>query len=445
MSTATVRPFEVTHRGVLAIAIPMTLAYLSTPLVGLVDTGVIGQLGDAALIGGIALGAVIFDIVFTTMNFLRSGTTGLTAQAHGAQDRTEVDASFFRALIVAVAIGFAVLALKDVILEVALSLIGGSEAVQAATRTYYGIRVLATPFALINYVILGWLIGLNRAGLALVLQTVLNGVNIGLSLYLVLGLDYGVAGVGWASFAAEALTALVGFFIAFGLIERMCMPHRGVILDRGALLRMIAVNRDIMIRSFALLFAFAFFTSQSAGHGDVVLAANQVLMTLFFVGSFFLDGMATAAEQLAGRSVGARYRPAFDRSLKLTVGWGFAIGLAASLVFWVAGPAIIDAMTTNEAVRETARLYLPFAALTPLVGTLAFQMDGVFIGATWSADMRNMMLLSLALYIAIWWTLTPLLGVSGLWIALLVFLGARGLSLLWRTRARAAMAFPGGR
>ncbi|MEQ9690368.1 MAG: MATE family efflux transporter [Bauldia litoralis] len=445
MSTATVRPFEVTHRGVLAIAIPMTLAYLSTPLVGLVDTGVIGQLGDAALIGGIALGAVIFDIVFTTMNFLRSGTTGLTAQAHGAQDRTEVDASFFRALIVAVAIGFAVLALKDVILEVALSLIGGSEAVQTATRTYYGIRVLATPFALINYVILGWLIGLNRAGLALVLQTILNGVNIGLSLYLVLGLDYGVAGVGWASFAAEALTAAVGFFIAFGLIERMRMPHRGVILDRGALIRMIAVNRDIMIRSFALLFAFAFFTSQSAGHGDVVLAANQVLMTLFFVGSFFLDGMATAAEQLAGRSVGARYRPAFDRSLKLTVGWGFAIGFAASLVFWIAGPAIIDAMTTNEAVRETARLYLPFAALTPLVGTLAFQMDGVFIGATWSADMRNMMLLSLALYIAIWWVLTPLLGVSGLWIALLVFLGARGLSLLWRTRARAAMAFPGGR
>ncbi len=443
MSTFTVRPFEVTHRGVLAIAIPMTLAYLSTPLVGLVNTGVIGQLGDAALIGGIALGAVIFDIVFTTMNFLRSGTTGLTAQAHGAQDRTEVDAAFFRALIVAVAIGLAVLVLKDVILEVALSLIGGSEAVQAATRTYYGVRVLATPFALINYVILGWLIGLNRAGLALLLQTVLNGVNIVLSLVLVLKLDYGVAGVGWASFAAEAVTAMLGFVIAFRLINRMRMPHRGVILDRGALLKMIAVNRDIMIRSFALLFAFAFFTSRSAAHGDVVLAANQILMTLFFVGSFFLDGMATAAEQFAGRAVGARYRPAFDRSLKLTVGWGFAIAIVVSLVFWAAGPVIIDTMTTNAAVRATARLYLPFAAATPLIGTLAFQMDGVFIGATWSADMRNMMLLSLALYIAVWWLLTPLLGVSGLWIALLVFLGVRGLSLLWRTRAKAAMAFPG--
>lgn len=442
MNPPTVRPFDVTHRGVLAIAIPMTLAYLSTPLVGAVDTGVIGQLGDAALIGGIALGAVIFDIVFTTMNFLRSGTTGLTAQAHGAQDRAEVDAAFFRALIVAVAIGLAVLALQDLILGAALSLMGGSEAVQAATRTYYGVRVLATPFALANYVILGWLIGLGRAGLALLLQTVLNGVNIVLSMLFVLELDYGVAGVGWASFAAEALTALLGFFLAFRLINREALPHRGLILERAAILKMIAVNRDIMIRSFALLFAFAFFTSRSASHGDVILAANQILMTLFFVGSFFLDGLATAAEQFAGRSVGARYRPAFDQSLKLTIGWGFAIAAVVSLIFWVAGPFIIEAMTTNEAVRATAMFYLPYAALTPLVGTLAFQMDGVFIGATWSADMRNMMLLSLALYLAVWWVLTPLLGVSGLWIALLVFLGVRGISLLWRTRAKAAGAFP---
>ena len=442
MTLSTVRPFDVTHRGVLAIAIPMTLAYLSTPLVGVVNTGVIGQLGDAALIGGIALGAVIFDIVFTTMNFLRSGTTGLTAQAHGAQDRTEVDAAFFRALIVAVAIGLAVLALKDVILDVALALMGGSDAAQAATRAYYGVRVLATPFALCNYVILGWLIGLGRAGLALLLQTVLNGINIALSIVFVLHLHYGVTGVAWASFAAEAVTAVVGFVIAFRLINRERMPHRGLIIERRAIVRMIAVNRDIMIRSFALLFAFAFFTSQSAAHGDVVLAANQILMTLFFVGSFFLDGMATAAEQFAGRSLGAHYRPAFDRSLKLTVGWGYAIAAVVSLIFWVAGPFIIEAMTTSEPVRATARLYLPFAVLTPLVGTLAFQMDGVFIGATWSADMRNMMLLSLALYLIVWWVLTPPIGVAGLWIALLVFLGVRGISLLWRTRAKVRTAFP---
>lgn len=436
------RPFSVTHRGVLAIAVPMTLAYMSTPLVGVVDTGVIGQLGDAALIGGIALGAVIFDIVFTTMNFLRAGTTGLTAQAHGAQDRTEVDAAFFRAMIVALAIGFLVLVLKDAILGIALWMVGGSEAVQQATRVYYDIRVLATPVALANYVILGWLIGLGRAGSALFLQTVLSGTNIGLSVLLVLHFDFGVAGVAWASFAAEALTAVLGVAMVLLTMDRSTFPGRDLIFKRTAIFKMIAVNRDIMIRSFALLFAFTFFVSQSAGYGDVILAANHVLMALFFIGSFFLDGMATAAEQLAGKALGARYRPAFDRSLRLTVGWGFGIGAVASLVFWLAGPWIIDAMTTNEAVRESARFYLPFAALTPLVGTLAFQMDGVFIGATWSVDMRNMMLLSLAIYLIVWWVLTPMIGVSGLWIAFLLFLGLRGVTLLWRSRARVRMAFP---
>ncbi len=430
-----------THRGVLAIAVPMTLAYMSTPLVGAVDTGVIGQLGDAALIGGIALGAVIFDIVFTTMNFLRASTVGLTAQAHGAHDRPEVNAAFFRAMIVAVLIGLVVLALAGVILDAALALMGGSPAVQAATRAYYDVRVLATPFALANYVVLGWLIGIGRAGLALVLQTILNGTNIVLSALFVLEFDYGIAGVGWASVAAEVVTALIGVAIALRLMDRV-WPSRDLILDRVAIMKMTVLNRDIMIRSFALLFAFAFFTRQSAASGDIVLAANQVLMTLFFVGAFFLDGMATAAEQLAGKSVGARYRPAFDRSLRLTVGWGFAIGATASLVFFVAGAFVIDVMTTNEAVRETARFYLTFAALTPLAGTLAFQMDGVFIGATWSVDMRNMMLLSLALYLATWAVLTPFLGVSGLWLAFLVFLGARGITLLWRTRSRVREAFP---
>jgi MATE family multidrug resistance protein len=196
-----------------------------------------------------------------------------------------------------------------------------------------------------------------------------------------------------------------------------------------------------MIRSFALLFAFAFFTSRSAAENDVVLAANQVLITFFFVGSFFLDGLATAAEQFAGRAIGARYRPAFERSLLLTVGWGYVVAILLSAILWFAGTAIVAAMTTNEEVRATALLYLPYAALTPLVGTLAFQMDGVFIGATWSRDMRNMMLLSVAVYLAAWWALAPILGIAGLWVALLVFLGVRGLALLVICLRRIAPAF----
>jgi len=202
------------------------------------------------------------------------------------------------------------------------------------------------------------------------------------------------------------------------------------------------VNRDIMIRSFALLFAFGFFTARSAAAGDVILAANEILLNLTILGAYFLDGLAAAAEQLAGRAIGARHRPAFERALKLTVVWGYAVAAAISLLLWFAGPAIIDLMTTSETVRAAGREFLAYAALVPIVGTLAYQMDGVFIGATWSADMRNMMLFSLAVYLAVWWALSGPLGIDGLWIALLVFLGLRGITLLWRSRARIGTAFP---
>jgi len=446
MTTAgsAVRPFEVTHRGVLAIALPMTLAYLSTPLLGAVNTAVIGRLGDAALLGGLAIGAIIFDVVFTTFNFLRSGTTGFTAQAHGARDPSELQAVFWRALILALVAGLVVIALHDAILAAALSFMGGSDAVRGATTTYYKIRVLATPLALANYVILGWLIGRGRALLALILQSVLNGVNIILSVALVSGWGYGVAGVAWAAFAAESVTAVLGMVVVLRLSQTADRPDMARMLNLKAFRRMLSVNGDIMIRSFALLFAFAFFTSRSAAENDVVLAANQILITFFFVGSYFLDGLATAAEQFAGRAVGARYRPAFERSLALTIAWGFAVALVLSAVLWIAGSAIVAVMTTNEEVRVTALIYLPYAALTPIVGTLAFQMDGVFIGATWSRDMRNMMLLSVAIYLATWWMLAPILGVAGLWIALLAFLGARGLALLLICRRRIAPAFAEG-
>jgi MATE family multidrug resistance protein len=419
----------------------MTLAYLSTPLLGAVNTAVIGRLGDAALLGGLAIGAIIFDVVFTTFNFLRSGTTGFTAQAYGARDGSELEAVFWRALVLALVAGLIVVVLHDGILTAMFAFMGGSEAVREATATYYKIRVLATPLALANYVILGWLIGRGRALLALVIQSVLNGINIVLSVALVSGLGYGVAGVAWAAFIAETTTAVLGIVVVLRLLKAAGRPDKVRIFDLGAFRRKLSVNGDIMIRSFALLFAFAFFTSRSAAENDVVLAANQVLITFFFVGSFFLDGLATAAEQFAGRAIGARYRPAFERSLLLTVGWGYVVAILLSAILWFAGTAIVAAMTTNEEVRATALLYLPYAALTPLVGTLAFQMDGVFIGATWSRDMRNMMLLSVAVYLAAWWALAPILGIAGLWVALLVFLGVRGLALLVICLRRIAPAF----
>ena len=437
-----IRPFEVTHRGMLAIAAPMTLAYLSTPVVGVVNLGAVGQIGDPAMVGGVAIGALIFSFIFSTFNFLRAGTTGLVAQAVGAGDKASASEWLARALLLAIAIGLAVVLLREPIATLGLRLVGGSEAVQAATRDYWHVRALATPFTLANYVVLGWLIGLGRAGLGLALQIVLNGVNIVLSLVFVLGLGLGVEGVGWASFTAEAGTALVGVVVIIRLTGGADWPRLARIIERAGFLRMIAVNRDIMIRSFVLLTAFGFFTAQSARGGDVTLAANEILLNFTALAAFFLDGLAAAAEQFAGRAVGARYRAGFDRSLRLVIGWGFAVAVVVSLVVLLAGPWLIDLMTTSPEVRAVARQYLPFAALVPLAGTLAYQMDGVFIGATWSVEMRNMMLVSLAVYFAAWAVLAPLLGITGLWIALLILLGVRGVTLLWMTRGKADAVFP---
>lgn len=437
-----VRPFEVSNRSVLLIALPMTLAYLSTPILGLVDTAVIGQLGDAALIGGIALGGILFDLVFTTCNFLRSGTTGLTAQAVGAVDHAEERAVFFRAALLALALGLAVAVLRAPMLEAGLFVMGGSAEVQAATRRYFLVRALSAPFALMNYAVLGWFIGRGQAGIGLVLQTVLNGLNILLSLVFVLHFDWGITGVASATVLSEMTAAGIGLVLVARAMRHGVLPSRQLVLDKDAFRRMIAVNRDIMIRSFTLLFAFGFFTSRSAVQGDTILAANAILEKFFLVGGYFLDGFATAAEQIAGRAVGARYRPAFDRAVKLTLVWGFALAGLAALFFFAAGDAIVALMTTAEEVRAAASTYLVWAALTPLFGVVAFQMDGVFIGATWSRDMRNMMLLSLAVFLAAYWALFPPFGNHGLWLALEIFLGIRGITLGYMCGRRAAETFP---
>lgn len=433
--------FSVTHRSVLAIAVPMTLAYLSTPLLGVVDMAVIGRLGDAALLGGIALGGIIFDLVFTTFNFLRSGTTGLTAQAVGGRNDEEVKATLLRALVIAFAGGLAVIALNAPLLKVGLWFLGGSEDVQAATGRYFDIRMFSAPFLLANYAILGWFIGLGRAGTGLLLQLVLNGLNIVLSVLFVIGLDWSVEGVALATVLSEIAATLLGGVLVLASAKKGSWPEMSVIFDRRLLLRMMAVNRDIMIRSFTLLYAFAFFMARSADQGDTVLAANALLEKFIMVGAFFLDGLATAAEQLAGRAVGARYRPAFDRTLKLTALWSFALAGLLALLFWALGPTLINFMTTAPEVRLSAETYLVWAVMTPLFGVLAFQMDGVFIGATWSATMRNMMLLSLALYLAAYYSLFPLLGNHGLWLAFLLFFGIRGVTLLAACRKRAAETF----
>jgi len=262
-----------------------------------------------------------------------------------------------------------------------------------------------------------------------------------LSVWFVMGLGWSVEGAALATVLSEAAAA------AFGLILILARPRPGswppveVVLDKRLLLRMMALNRDIMIRSFALLYAFAFFMARSADQGDTALAANAVLQKFILLSSYFLDGLATAAEQLAGQAVGARARAAFGRALKLTALWSFAMAAFLTLVFSLFGPLLIDVLTTSPEVRAFARDYLVWAALMPLLGVLAYQMDGVYIGATWSGTMRNMMLVSLAAYIAAYYAFFPIFGNHGLWLAISLFLGLRGLTLLATCRRRTNETF----
>lgn len=421
------RAFAVTLPAVFAIAVPMTLAHVTTPLIGITDTAVIGQLGSAALLGAVALGALLFDFLGTVFNFLRMGTTGLVAQAMGAGDVEAEGLTLWRALAIALAAGLAIVALQVPIGELFLLAMGASGEVNEAAREYFAVRVWGMPLMLANYAILGWLLGLARARTGLAVQIVLSLTNIVLSVALVLGLGWGIIGVAAASVAAEAAALALGAAIVAR--SGVPLPVLARVMEPVGLKRMLTVNRDILIRSTLLIATFSFFTAVGARLGDVTLAANAVLMNLFLVSAYLLDGFATAAEQLGGRAVGARYRPAFDRTVRLTVAASLVAGAVLSAIWLVTGPGIVGLMTTAEGVRESAGRFLPWAALTPLAGALAFVMDGLFIGATWTAAMRNMMLASAALFVALWWLLTPPLGNDGLWLAMLAYLAARGLTL----------------
>ena len=435
------RPFEVTNRLVFAIAVPMTLAFLTTPLLGLVDTAVVGRLGDPALLGGLAIAAILFDLVFATFNFLRSATTGLVAQAMGREDTTAEQAVFWRSFMISAVAGIAIIATTPLLLAVGLAFMGAKGEVATAAETYLLIRSLSAPAALANYAILGYVLGRGMGGTGLFLQTVINGTNIVLSVTLALGLGYGLEGVAWATVAAEVTGCAAGFWIIHRRFDRAFAPTWRQIVDRASVKRLMELNGDIMIRSFALIAAFAWFTRLGTGFGDTTLAANAILMNFFMVAGYYLDGFATAAEQLTGRAIGARHRPAFDRTVRLTVGWGFALAALTTAFFLVFGDKVIGLLTTLEVVRNEAGAYLFWAALTAVAGVLAFEMDGVFIGATWSRDMRNMMLLSLALFIILSIALTEVWGNQGLWISLNVFLAARGFTLLALLPRRRDSAF----
>jgi multidrug resistance protein, MATE family len=419
----------VTHARVLHVALPIVLSNATVPILGAVDTAVVGQMGLAAPIGAVGLGAVILTAIYWIFGFLRMGTTGLTAQAQGAGHQGEVAAMLTRALMIGVAAGLAVIAVQIPLFRGAFLLAPASAEVESLARDYMQIRVFSAPAAIALYGLTGWLIALERTRAVLGLQVWMNGVNILLDLWFVLGLGWGVEGVAIATFLAEWSGLALGLWLCRAAFAVPAWRDWARVFDRPALARMMAVNTDILIRSLLLQAIFLSFLFLGAGQGDVVLAANQVLLQFLHITAYALDGFAFAAEALVGQALGARDRGRLRRSAALASFWGGVSVIAMAIAFALAGTAIIAVMTTAEPVRAAAATYLPWMVAAPLLGLAPWMLDGIFIGATRTRDMRNMMAVSAAIYAVSVIVLLPLMGNHGLWLSLLISFLARGLTL----------------
>lgn len=421
-------PQVVSHRRVLAIAAPIIVSNATVPLLGLVNTGVIGQMGAAAPIGAVGLGAVILATFYWIFGFLRMGTTGLAAQAHGRGDGAERTAVLLRALLIGLAAGAVLVAAQGALFAAAFRLAPASAEVEQLARQYLSIRIWGAPATIALYAVNGWLIAQERTRAVLLLQVVMNGLNILLDIWFVIGLGLGVPGVAQATLLAEYAGLALGLWLCRDGLAGWSVA-RGRLFDPAPMLRMMQINGDIMIRSVLLQGAFTCFLFFGAGLGDLTLAANQVLLQFLELTAYLLDGFAFAAETLVGQAIGARTLPALRHSVRLAFGWGIAGALLLAALFGLAGGGIIDLMTTAPDVRETARQFLPWLVAAPVIGVAGWIWDGIFIGAIASREMRNAMVLCVALFGAALAVLLPLLGNHGLWAALMVLSAARGLTL----------------
>ena len=418
-----------THATIFRLAMPIVLSNATVPLLGAVDTAVIGQLGAAAPLGAVGIGAVILSTLYWCFGFLRMTTSGLSAQAQGAGDGAEVSAVLIRALILAAAAGLALIAAQGLLFASAFAIAPASARVEDLARSYLGIRIWGAPATIALYAITGWLIGLGRTRGVLVLQLAQNGVNIALSVWFVIGLGWGVPGVATATLIAEAIGLLVGLWLARAAFGAALKPALARLRDAAAVRLMFGASRDILLRTVILQLSFTSFVFLGARFGDVTLAANQVLLQFLQITAFGLDGIAFAAEALIGAAVGAKNPAAVQRASRMAMQWGFGGAAVLALTFALAGGALIDVMTTAPDVRASARGWLPWLVAAPLVGVASWIYDGIFIGAMLTREMLRAMALSVAIYVAALVVLVPLSGNHGLWAALMVLLMARGATM----------------
>jgi MATE family multidrug resistance protein len=432
--TAAVAPL--THARVLRIAVPVVLSNATVPLLAAVDTAVVGQIGLAVPIGAVGIGGVILSTIYWIFGFLRMSTSGLAAQAKGAGDAVELRAVLFRALAVAATAGLAAVLLQGPIFALAFRVSPASDEVEVLARSYLAIRIWAAPATIAIYALTGWLIGVERTRGVLALQLWQNGVNMGLDLWFVLGLGWGVPGVATATLLAEISGLALGLWLVRAALRVEGLAQvRGRLGDTHAIRRLFSASRDILLRTVLLQLAFTSFIFLSARAGDAELAANQVLAQLFGITAFALDGFAFAAETLVGQAIGARRPDRVAQAIRLAFQWGLIGAALLSLLLVLAGPQIVALMATAPDVRDAAGRVLPWLMVAPLIGFPSWIWDGVFIGALLTGAMLRAMLPSVALYAVAAAVLLPAFGNHGLWAALLMMNTARAVTL-WQRRAQ---------
>ncbi len=422
---------EITHARVLRVAGPIILSNATVPLLGAVDTAVIGQLGDAAQLGAVGLGAIILGTLYWIFGFLRMSTSGLAAQAKGAGDAAEVSATLLRALIVGGVAGLGLVLLQIPLLWGAFQIAPATPEVEGFARTYLSFRIWGAPATIALYSLTGWLIAMERTRAVLILQLWQNGLNIALDIWFVLHLGWGIAGVASATLIAEWSGLLLGLYLARAAFGPILGAAWARVPNAAAIAQTFSVSRDIMARSVVLQLSFTAFVFIGARFGTVTLAANHVLMQFLEITAYALDGIAFAAEALVGQAIGARAASEVRRACLLSFQWGFIGAAILSLAFLLGSGPLIDLMTTSPEVRAEARQFVPWLIAAPLLGVASWIYDGIYIGALLTRQMLRAMVLSVTIYAAALFVLIPAYGNHGLWAALMVLFIARAVTL-WR-------------
>ena len=412
------------------LSYPIILSNLFIPLPGIVDTAVLGRLGDETYLGGVAVAAVIFSFIYWGAGFLRKAATGLGAQAFGAKDSAEIWAVLFRSLILAFVISFVVLAVKDLISLSAFYLIDASQSVEQHGKTYFDIRLLGLPAAFFNLVVVGWLLGMQDARRPMILQVFVNLLNVVFDLWFVLGFGMDVDGVAYATVLAEYIGVVLGIY--FLLKYTHLWPKTGIsrayVLNWPKFKKLLIINRELFIRSMLLMLAFAYQTAAAAKQGDLILAANAILGHLFHMASFGLDGFAHACETLVGKSVGAKNRRAFKAACRAGFEWGAFVSVVFAIAYIAGGEYIINLFTNQMDLRAVAGEYLIWMILMPVFGVWCFIFDGIYFGATHVVETRKAMMISVIGYLIAMQFLVPAFDFHGVMAGMAVLMILRGLT-----------------